>query len=238
VNFFSLVVAAWQAWQARDIQDEFSEGKYIGLSIFSLCQAFMTGVPILAVVKDIPEAFYLMTVFLIFMLCVVVLSLVFLPKIIMQYKYSRMTPSQQRQMLAVSVRKSALSQKDSSNRYGSDDLSARQISGLEMPQNSCGYYGSGSNGSKIPTDHSLAGFTMPTSSKECMPSETIEQCGQSSTDDTLSQEKTSLQLSSDTINPSNESKLVRESQENVEDVDLGDMSESDGKKAETPIVAN
>jgi 7 transmembrane sweet-taste receptor of 3 GCPR len=161
VNFFSLVIAGWQAWQARDIQDEFSEGKYIGLSIFSMCQGFMTGIPVIAIVKDIPEAFYLVTVFLIFMLCFVVLSLVFLPKIFIQYKYSRLPRSEQRQMLAVSVRKSAFSSRDSSKAFDTSDLSSQPISGLEMPKGGSGQFyvnhsgGSGSHGARLAADRAL-----------------------------------------------------------------------------------
>lgn len=135
MNFFSLVIAAWQAWEARDIESEFSEGQYIGLSVFSLCQAFMTGIPIIAVVKDIPEAFYLVTVFLIFMLCLVVLSLVFLPKVKIQRKYAKLPPSEQRKMLAISVKKSALSSGSGAVVQGSSEMSSRQVSGL-FPQNS------------------------------------------------------------------------------------------------------
>jgi hypothetical protein len=128
VNFLSLVIAAWQAWEARDIESEFSEGKYIGLSIFSLCQAFMTGIPIIAVVKDIPEAFYLVTVFLIFMLCVVLLSLVFVPKMRLQYMYAKLTLAEQRKLLAISVRKSAFN-----SAIESSELSSQRMSGFAVP---------------------------------------------------------------------------------------------------------
>jgi hypothetical protein len=128
-----LVIAAWQAWRAKDIESEFSEAKYIGLSIFSMCQAFLTGIPIVAVVKDIPEAFYLVTVFLIFILCAVLLSLIFLPKIIIQTKYSKLSSSEQRRMLTSSVRKSAYLSSSRNNRPSSEFSSG--ISGLELPAN-------------------------------------------------------------------------------------------------------
>ena len=130
MNFFCLVIAAWQAWEARDIESEFSEGKYIGLSVFSLCQAFMTGIPIIAVVKDIPEAFYLVTVFLVFIVCMVVLSLVFVPKIRIQTLYAKLTVSEQRKLLAISVRRSAFNSAGESS-----ELSSRRISGLALPAN-------------------------------------------------------------------------------------------------------
>ena len=54
-----LGTACWQAFEARNIQSAFSESKYIALSVASLFQAFLTGFPILVIVKDEPKAFYL-----------------------------------------------------------------------------------------------------------------------------------------------------------------------------------
>ena len=59
-------MACIQAIVARGIETEFSEANYIGLSVFSLCQAFLTGIPIVIIVANIPEAFYLVLTFLIF----------------------------------------------------------------------------------------------------------------------------------------------------------------------------
>lgn len=118
LNFFVLVIACWQAAHARNIQSEFAEAKYIGLTVFSLAQAFVTGIPIVVVVKDIPEAFYLVLTFLIFILSMVILLLIFLPKVFMQRKYNSMSEVEQRRALAVSIRSSSmakLSLSDSQN---------------------------------------------------------------------------------------------------------------------------
>lgn len=196
INFMSLVIAGWQAWQAREIEDEFSEGKYIGLSIFSMCQAFMTGIPIVAVVKDIPEAFYLVTVFLIFMLCLTVLSLVFMPKMVIQYKYSKRPRSEQRQMLAVSVRKSAFtSSNDSSKPYDSSEHFSPRISGLEMPPGSSGHFqhagGSGSHGAFAVLD----GSRRQSACRVAMPP--ISSDGESSSSAFISEQSFLRNLSSD-----------------------------------------
>mmetsp|Transcript_17446 Transcript_17446/g.42406 ORF Transcript_17446/g.42406 Transcript_17446/m.42406 type:complete len:102 (-) Transcript_17446:75-380(-) len=45
--------------------------------------------------------------FVIFILSMVVLSLIFVPKLVIQYKYSKMTVQEQRSSLAVSVRESS-----------------------------------------------------------------------------------------------------------------------------------
>jgi hypothetical protein len=37
-------------FEARDIKSEFSEAKFIGLAVFCMCQALVTGIPIVALV--------------------------------------------------------------------------------------------------------------------------------------------------------------------------------------------
>jgi hypothetical protein len=103
-----LVIACWQAFQARDIKSEFSEATYIGLAVFSMSQAFLTGIPIVVVVREIPQAFYLVLTFLIFLLCTVILLLIFLPKIFKQRAYAGMSQADQRKSMAMSVRKSSI----------------------------------------------------------------------------------------------------------------------------------
>eukprot|EP00529_Nitzschia_sp_RCC80_P004246 CAMPEP_0113468774 /NCGR_PEP_ID=MMETSP0014_2-20120614/15537_1 /TAXON_ID=2857 /ORGANISM="Nitzschia sp." /LENGTH=918 /DNA_ID=CAMNT_0000361191 /DNA_START=255 /DNA_END=3008 /DNA_ORIENTATION=- /assembly_acc=CAM_ASM_000159 len=108
INFIVVLIACWQAVSARHIKSEFSESKYIGLAVASMCQAFLTGIPIVAMVRNTPEAYYLLVTFLIFLLSMVVLLLIFLPKMLMQWKYSRLPKSEQRKMmtLAISVKRS------------------------------------------------------------------------------------------------------------------------------------
>lgn len=102
-----LAIASWQAFRSRDIKSEFSEGVYIGLAVFSMAQAFLTGIPIVAVVREIPEAFYLVLTFLIFFLCMVILLLIFLPKFFMERTYASLSQADQKKMMASSVRESA-----------------------------------------------------------------------------------------------------------------------------------
>ena len=119
VNFSLLVTACIQAFEARDIKSEFAEAKYIGITIFSLAQAFITGIPMVAIVKDIPEAYYLVLTFIIFGLSMVILLLIFLPKIYMHQKYSKLSVAEQRRAMAISVRLST-------------GLPASQLSGLQL----------------------------------------------------------------------------------------------------------
>jgi hypothetical protein len=124
VNFSVLAIACWQAVEARNIESEFSEAKFIGLAVFSMSQAFLTGIPIVAVVRDIPEAFYLVLTFLIIVLCMVTLLLIFLPKVFMQRAYAGASAADQRRMMAESVRKSGIQQ--SSSFRGLQDISGLQ----------------------------------------------------------------------------------------------------------------
>eukprot|EP00977_Amphora_coffeiformis_P007119 scaffold1552_cov175-Amphora_coffeaeformis.AAC.10 len=83
LNLSVLLLANWQAFTARNILSEFSESKYIGFTNMSLLQATLTGVPVLFVVRESPQAFYLILVFMIFVTCAAVLLLIFVPKIIL-----------------------------------------------------------------------------------------------------------------------------------------------------------
>jgi gamma-aminobutyric acid type B receptor len=59
VNLSVLVIANWQAYVSRVVESEVAEFKYIAMTMASLLQASLSGVPILFVVRDNPQAFYL-----------------------------------------------------------------------------------------------------------------------------------------------------------------------------------
>jgi hypothetical protein len=82
------------------------------MAVFSLTQGFLTGLPIVAVARDTPDTFYLILTSLVFGVCAVVLSLIFIPKMMMQRRYGRMTESQQSKAMLVSVRLSARMDED------------------------------------------------------------------------------------------------------------------------------
>lgn len=103
LNLVVLGIACWQAFLTRDVMSEFSESKYIGFTLSSIFQTFLSGIPLVFVVRDIPEAFYLITVFMIFLLCMVVLAFIFLPKILKQISFAKLTPSQQQSILKKSI---------------------------------------------------------------------------------------------------------------------------------------
>ena len=109
LNFAVLAISCWQAFEGRKIDSAFAESKYIGFAVASLFQAFITCFPILVVVKDEPRAFYLVLTLTIFILCEGILLLLFLPKMYMQYKFSRMSEAEQKEAMAKQIGRSAKS---------------------------------------------------------------------------------------------------------------------------------
>ena len=103
LNTCVLFLACYQAFQAKDIQSEFAESKYIGLTLSSILQTFLTGIPIVFVVRDMPEAFYVVTTFMIFILCMVVLLFIFVPKMYKQYIFNKLSEQEQRAMIQRSI---------------------------------------------------------------------------------------------------------------------------------------
>ena len=90
VNVIALVAAGFQAYQARNISDEFSESKNIGIALFSWCQIFLVGVPVLYLIdEDNPSARYFLQVILVFAVTMSMLSLIFIPMIVQNFKIRR-----------------------------------------------------------------------------------------------------------------------------------------------------
>jgi 7 transmembrane sweet-taste receptor of 3 GCPR/5'-nucleotidase, C-terminal domain len=79
-NFVALVMACVQAYVARDISDEFSESKYIGIAIYGWLQTCVIGVPILFLIDDgNPTAQYFLQVALVFVVSMSMVSIIFAP---------------------------------------------------------------------------------------------------------------------------------------------------------------
>ena len=109
INLGVLAMANWQAYKSRKILSEFAESKYIAICMLSLLEALLIGIPILVVVRNSPRAFYLTISFMIFVVCMGVLLLIFVPKISMAADYSRRSEVEQRSMLSDRIRVSAAS---------------------------------------------------------------------------------------------------------------------------------
>lgn len=109
INLSIVAIACWQAFEARSIKSEFSEAKYIGIAMFSVFQAFLTGIPVVIVARESPQAYYLVLTSMIFLLSMVLLSLIFIPKMVMSYKYSKMTEAEQTRRMQASIAQSSKS---------------------------------------------------------------------------------------------------------------------------------
>lgn len=107
LNLGMLVMANWQAYKSRKIRSEFAESKYIAICMLLLLEALLIGVPILLVVKNSPQAFYLTICFVIFVICMGILLLIFVPKIAIAADYSQRPLVEQRRMLMDHIRQSA-----------------------------------------------------------------------------------------------------------------------------------
>lgn len=82
VNFCFLILGSWQAAITRHVETEYKESQFINLSLFSILQAWMMGIAILAVTYDDPQArFYVMSG-IIFVTSACSLLFVFVPKIL------------------------------------------------------------------------------------------------------------------------------------------------------------
>lgn len=81
VNFMFLVVGNWWAYQSRNIETEYLESRYIGISMAAVLQAWCMGIPILIVVWDTPQAKFFVETGIIFVTSLAFLLLIYVPKV-------------------------------------------------------------------------------------------------------------------------------------------------------------
>lgn len=89
INAGALILANVQAYIARNIKDEFSESKWIGIAMASMLQMALVGTPLLALVYDNPNARFFVWTGIIFVVCTSLLLLIFVPKIILKRESDR-----------------------------------------------------------------------------------------------------------------------------------------------------
>lgn len=105
VNLSVLVIANWQTYNARFIKSEFSEKRYVGFAMASLLQSMLVGVPILYVVRQSPQAYYLVLSFTIFVVSMIILLVIFVPKIVISHQ--RINNEEQLRIVQNSIRRSS-----------------------------------------------------------------------------------------------------------------------------------
>lgn len=81
VNISVLVYANIEAYQARSIATEFQESQYIAICMATILEAAIMGAPIMILVQENPTARYLTLSSIIFIICLAMLLLIFLPKV-------------------------------------------------------------------------------------------------------------------------------------------------------------
>ena len=87
-NFAALVIANFQAYRARNISTEYGESKYIAISMGSLLQSALVGVPLLFLVEESnPVASYFLRSSLVFMVSMSILVLILVPKVSAWYNH-------------------------------------------------------------------------------------------------------------------------------------------------------
>ena len=80
LNVGALILALIQAWQARNISDEYSETKSVGFALYSWLQLLLVGVPVLLLIdRHNAKARYFLLVALIFLVCMSMLLILFIP---------------------------------------------------------------------------------------------------------------------------------------------------------------
>mmetsp|Transcript_51672 Transcript_51672/g.155096 ORF Transcript_51672/g.155096 Transcript_51672/m.155096 type:complete len:399 (+) Transcript_51672:2301-3497(+) len=80
-NLVALILANFQAYQARDISDEFSESKYIGMAMLGILQTVFFSFPVVFLVKNEPSARYFVYSSIIFVISMSLLLLIFVKKV-------------------------------------------------------------------------------------------------------------------------------------------------------------
>jgi hypothetical protein len=81
VNGLALVLANVEAYKARAITTEYGESKYIAMIMASILQVIVVGMPLLFLVDDNPTASYFIRSSIVFVICMSILLMMFVPKI-------------------------------------------------------------------------------------------------------------------------------------------------------------
>mmetsp|Transcript_17644 Transcript_17644/g.43417 ORF Transcript_17644/g.43417 Transcript_17644/m.43417 type:complete len:1092 (+) Transcript_17644:281-3556(+) len=90
VNAIPLFGASYMAYRVRDVSSEFSESKRVGLALFTWVQLLLVTGPMLALIaNDNPAARYFLEIGVIFLVCVSMLSLIFVPIVWQKTKANR-----------------------------------------------------------------------------------------------------------------------------------------------------
>ena len=135
VNLSAFLVVCYQAYRARDVSDEFSESRNLGVALFSWVQLFLIGIPVLFLIdKDNPSARYFITAGLTFAVCMSMLLLIFVPILVQQRRAEQRLTSEVRsrelRQDSLSSANDSVHRSNSFRRFSLTDLGKTRISGV------------------------------------------------------------------------------------------------------------
>ncbi|KAL3941465.1 MAG: hypothetical protein SGBAC_004175, partial [Bacillariaceae sp.] len=104
LNVGVMVVASWQAFLARRIKSEFAESKFVAMALVSMLQISAIGMPLLFLVREDPRAWYWTSTLMVFIICMVVLLVIFVPKMMHFREHMLRSDKSQRMIIADSIR--------------------------------------------------------------------------------------------------------------------------------------
>ncbi|CAJ1964797.1 unnamed protein product [Cylindrotheca closterium] len=127
LNVGVMVVASWQAYRARKIKSEFAESKFVAMALVSMLQVSLIGMPLLVLVRNDPRAWYWTMSLMIFIICMVVLLVIFIPKMNHVRKHAMHNDASQRKIIADSIRQTQNNLNSDSQARGSQTLHRRSV---------------------------------------------------------------------------------------------------------------
>ena len=80
INFGALCFANVQAYRARKIETEYSESRYIAFIMLTMFQTYLVCIPILALIREDPQASFVVLTIMICATCMATLLFLFMPK--------------------------------------------------------------------------------------------------------------------------------------------------------------
>merc|ERR1711933_372122 len=86
INFCSVCLALCEAYKARNVTTEFAESKYIFITLISILQVGFVGFPVMVIAYRNLTAYVFVYSGIIFVMCLSLLLLIFIPKIMIRNK--------------------------------------------------------------------------------------------------------------------------------------------------------
>ncbi|KAL3907928.1 MAG: hypothetical protein SGILL_008676, partial [Bacillariaceae sp.] len=90
INLGPLLFALYEAYVARDISLEYSEGIYIFKAMMVISAVCLVGIPVLVIAYDNPSTFFFVLSAIIFVACMSIMLLMFMPKVGAYREYKKM----------------------------------------------------------------------------------------------------------------------------------------------------